>query len=281
MCTIPILSRACRESYNDPLAVYGLLRERGMDLITVTDHDSIDAAECLRRFPDFFLSEEVSCATPAGSNVHVGVYDITERDHLEIQRRRTDLPALAAYLSEQNLFFAVNHVFSGLTGARREADFTLFRDLFPALETLNGQLPPSCNHAAQELAALWGKVPVAGSDAHTLASLGRTFTEVPGARSGAEFLEGLKWGRASTCGHSGGYAQLTRAVWSIGHNLMRCKSWGYAVAPLALAVPLVTLGAYARDLVFAQKWSRRLGLDGFAPDACPSGIQWRPQEEDV
>src|SRR5215831_4813232 len=110
MCTIPVLRRVCRESYNDPLAVYTLLKQRGMDLVTVTDHDSIEAAECLRSFSDFFLSEEVTCITPSGTELHAGVYDISERDHVEIQRRRADLPALAAYLTERNIFFTVNHV---------------------------------------------------------------------------------------------------------------------------------------------------------------------------
>src|SRR6476661_890064 len=91
MCTVPVLSRVCRESYNDPLAVYQQLKRQGMDLVTVTDHDSIDAAEALRCFPDFFLSEEVTCATPAGGSVHIGVYDIADRDHLEMERRRADL----------------------------------------------------------------------------------------------------------------------------------------------------------------------------------------------
>ena len=44
MCTVPLLSRICRESYNDP---------------------------------DFFLSEEVSCETPGGTRFHMGVYGIT------------------------------------------------------------------------------------------------------------------------------------------------------------------------------------------------------------
>src|SRR5579883_3143950 len=145
MCTVPVLSRVCRESYNEPLAVYETLKRRGMDLVTVTDHDSVDAAESLRRFPDFFLSEEVSCVTPSGGGVHIGVYGIDERDHVEVQRRRTDLEAFAAYLHERNILFAVNHVFSALTGRRYEADFALFFDNFPAMETLNGQLMPRCN----------------------------------------------------------------------------------------------------------------------------------------
>src|SRR6267378_1508450 len=120
MCTVPIFKRICRESYSHPFELYDTLKQRGMDLVTVTDHDSIDAAESLRHHRDFFLSEEVSCATPYGTQFHMGVYDITERHHIELQRRRDDFFSLMAYLREQDLFFSVNHAFSGLTGARTE-----------------------------------------------------------------------------------------------------------------------------------------------------------------
>ena len=98
MCTVPVLGAVCRESYNDPAAVYEKLKRLGMDLVTVTDHDSIDAVEPLRRHADFFLSEEVTCRLPSGTALHMGVYDITERDHLELQRRRGDFASLAAWL---------------------------------------------------------------------------------------------------------------------------------------------------------------------------------------
>src|SRR6266851_3583362 len=126
MCTVPLLNRICRESYSAPQDVYEILKRRGMDLVTVTDHDSIDAAERLRRHPDFFLSEEVSCVTPSGTELHVGVYGIRERDHVEMQRRSNDVPALAAYLRERMLLFSVNHVFSSLTGRRALPDFQMF-----------------------------------------------------------------------------------------------------------------------------------------------------------
>src|ERR1043166_6719100 len=103
MCTVPVLNRVCRESYNEPLAVYEVLKRRGMDLVTITDHDSIEAAEALRPFPDFFLSEEVSCVTPSGTRLHMGVYDIEERHHVQFERRSDDLLSLLAYLREQRL----------------------------------------------------------------------------------------------------------------------------------------------------------------------------------
>src|ERR1700691_1515748 len=86
--TTPILDRICRESYNDPEEVYATLKGKGMDLVTITDHDSVGSAEALRRHPDFFLSEEVTCHMPSGTLLHVGVYDVTERQHIQIQRRR-------------------------------------------------------------------------------------------------------------------------------------------------------------------------------------------------
>src|ERR1700693_1735819 len=132
MCTVPVLKRICRESYNPPQAVYEILKGRGMDLVTVTDHDSIDAVEPLRRHPDFFLSEEVTCRTSSGTHLHMGVYGIGERDHIELQRRAGDMASLLAYLDERRLLFSVNHVFSGLTGARTDADFDEFAARFPA-----------------------------------------------------------------------------------------------------------------------------------------------------
>src|SRR5207249_10067521 len=46
---LPILNRICRESYNDPSEVYDRLKQMSMSVVTITDHDSIDAAEILRR----------------------------------------------------------------------------------------------------------------------------------------------------------------------------------------------------------------------------------------
>jgi len=259
MCNIPIMNRICRECYSDPEAVYQTLKRRGMDLVTVTDHDSIDAAEELRRYPDFFLSEEVTCITPSGTEIHTGVYGIEERDHIELQRRRKDVPALAAYLDERKLFFSINHVFSSLTGRRTDLDFQLFQELFPALETLNGQIPGINNSTAALLARDWRKAVVGGSDAHTLASLGTTFTDVPSADGVRTFLRGLRHGQAQTRGESGTYFKLTRAIAQIGISLIGEYPAMALLAPLLLPiVPVVTLVNYACEILFERKWSRRL-----------------------
>jgi predicted metal-dependent phosphoesterase TrpH len=269
MCTVPLARHFCRESYNQPSALYETLKRRGMDLVTVTDHDSIDAVEPLRRYPDFFLSEEVTCTLPSGNEVHVGVYDITERDHVELQRRRHDIPALAAYCQEHDLLFAVNHVFSALTGSRAQADFAVFEEWFPAMETLNGHIPPSCNGEADSLAALWRKTPLGGSDSHTLAELGRAYTEAPAARSKREFLDALKSGHCRARGASGSVRVLTQAVCTIALNVPKEHAWGFLLSPLMLAIPFATVGASVRDWLFVAHWSKRAGLPSRRRCAAP------------
>jgi predicted metal-dependent phosphoesterase TrpH len=265
MCTVPLLNRICRESYNDPHQVYAALKHRGMDLVTVTDHDSIDVVEPLRRHADFFLSEEVSCLTSTGMRLHMGVYGIAERDHVELQRRATDMQSLLACLEERNLLFSVNHVFSSLTGPRRDADFEEFAARFPAVETRNGQMLAMANRRAAAFAAYSGKVVVGGSDAHTMTSLGRTYTEIPGARNAAEFLAGLKQGRSSVAGESGDYLKLTRAVASIGCDLLREHRAAFILAPLMALVPAITLINLALELAFAHKWGRRVLWNAAVP----------------
>jgi predicted metal-dependent phosphoesterase TrpH len=264
MCTVPVLNRICRESYNDPLEVYHLLKQRGMNLVTVTDHDSIDAVERLRQYPDFFLSEEVSCRTTRGTDLHVGVYGITERNHVELARRRDDFPSFLAYCDEQRLLFSVNHVFSGLTGRRTEEDFQEFALRFPAVETRNGAMLAQANRNAAEFAQATRKAAVAGSDAHTLASLGRTYTEVPGARTAKEYLEELRQGHASAVGESGSYSKLTQAVWSIGLHMLEERPWTIILAPLLAVVPLVTVVNLVMELGFAARWGNQAARFGAA-----------------
>ncbi|HVO99072.1 MAG TPA: PHP-associated domain-containing protein [Bryobacteraceae bacterium] len=257
MCTVPVLSRICKESYNDPREVYETLKRRGMDFVTVTDHDSIDAGEPLRRHKDFFLSEEVSCTTEHGTELHMGVYGIEERDHNELQRRRHDLPRLIAYLNERGLLFSINHVFSGLTGRRVEADFENFSRNFPAVETRNGQMLEIANRYAAMFAERHDRVAIGGSDAHTLAALGKTYTVVEDARTPAEYLEGLKQGRSTVAGISGDVWTLTKAVCAIGGSMTRERSWTAVLTPLMAAVPIIILVNYFMELSFAAKWGTR------------------------
>ena len=279
MCTLPLLKTICRECYSQPEEVYQTLRGGGMDLVTVSDHDSIDAAESLGRHPDFFLSEEVTCHLPSGNELHVGVYNLDPQQHVEIQWRRDDLPRLVAYLNEQQLFYSVNHAFSALTGRRSLEDFEWVDGAFPAVEVRNGHVPRRSNRLAERLAANSGSAALGGSDAHTLKSLGSVCTRVPGARNKQEFLEGLRNGRGQVEGDSGNFGRLTRDVLVICAALMEEKPAALVLAPLVLAVPVVTLFNYLVEDLFARhwgsRWERWRGLQG---GTATGGVRAAPGE---
>ena len=258
MCNTPGLTRLCKESYNDPAEVYTRCKELGMTLVTITDHDSIEAAEVLRKHPDFFISEEVTVRMPTGTEMHLGVYGLTERDHAEIQRRRSDFITLLMYLTEHKIFFSVNHVFSGLTGRREAEDFAWLASYVPAFEVKNGQMWSEANRSAKRLAERLGKAGIAGSDSHTLSGVAGTFTEVPGARTVDEFLIGLRAGHGVVHGENGHYLKLTADIFRFAGSLLKEKPWAAVILPLTVFVPAITAGHWLNEMRFCKRWTQRL-----------------------
>ncbi len=257
-CTTPFVGAFCRESYSDPREVHALLKNRGMDLFTLTDHDSIEGSEALRSEPNFFLSEELTCRMPSGTEVHIGVYDFHERQHAQLLQRRNDLVSLLMYLTERRIFFSINHVFSSVTGRRESEDFSWFQEYFPAIETRNSHMLESTNGYAAKLAHRWEKIGIGGSDAHALPSVGTAYTEVPGARDKEEFFAGLKAGKGRVAGECGSFAKLTRDCFLIGVEMIREKAWTALIAPLAPLVPLITYMNYRDERSFSARWAAEI-----------------------
>lgn len=258
MCNTPGLRRICRECYTQPEQVYRRLKRSGMNIVTLTDHDAIDGAEGLRKYEDFFLSEEVTVQMPSDTEMHLGVYGINDRDHDEIQRRRNDFVGLVMYLSERKRFFSVNHVFSGLTGRRESEDFAWISSHVPALETRNGQMWSQANEDAARLAVRLGKIAVAGSDSHTLRGLGLTYTEVPGTHTVEDFLDGLRAGWGRVHGQSGSYSGLTIDVFCIVKELVLEKPWTLVLLPFSLLIPAFVMGHWMNEVRFCQKWAEAM-----------------------
>jgi predicted metal-dependent phosphoesterase TrpH len=269
-CTTPVVSGICRESYSHPEEVYSLLSRRGMDLVTLTDHDSVEGAETLRRYGNFFVSEELTCRMPSGTEVHVGVYDMTDRQHEQLQQRRNDLVALLMYLTERKLFFSINHVFSSLTGPRVHDDFEWFLEYFPAMETRNGHMLEEQNAHAVHLARQWKKIGIGGSDAHALPSVGTAYTEVTGANNKEEFFAGLRTGMGRVAGESGRFSKLTRDVFLIAAEMMREKQWTALLSPIAVLIPVATFFNYIDEHRFSRRWATEL----FGKQENSKGAPW-------
>jgi predicted metal-dependent phosphoesterase TrpH len=263
------------ESYSDPRAVYGEARRRGMDLVTLTDHNTIAGALEIAPLPRTFVSEEVSCVLPGGRELHVGVFDITEAQHEAIARRRDDAEALFAYLAEERIPAAANHLFSALTGRRETADLHHALANVTLVEARNGMMSEAVNDCAARAGRAAHKGAVGGSDAHTLASVAGAWTVVPGARTRDDFLDGLRRGLTLPAGRSGGYARLTADVARIAAGAYGAAARGCARGPAAAArlaalvaaipllplLPFVTAAVFLREQLFARSHDRAFRAD--------------------
>ena len=207
----------CPESFSEPLALYRSAKEKGMNGVTITDHNVIDGCLELAHLSDSFVSEEVTTYFPSDEcKLHVLVYDITEAQHVEIQALRSNVFELVHYLNHWGIhhvlahpFFAVNdrltldHMEEALllfknfelNGDQSVAANALLRDVLDRLTPeLYGELSDKHN-LYLPFDEPWRKNLTGGSDDHSSLHLARTYTEVPGARTKGEFFEGVEEGR--------------------------------------------------------------------------------------
>jgi hypothetical protein len=103
-----------------------------------------------------------------------------------------------------------------------------------------------------------GKIGISGSDSHTVAGVGRTYTEVAGARTAEEFLAGLRAGCGEIGGEHGSYRKLTADVYRIVGGLLRDQPWTLPLMPLTLFVPAFTAGHWLNEIRFCREWAVKL-----------------------
>lgn len=272
--TIRPLDRIMLESYNTPEGVYRRAKRRGMDLVAITDHDTIDGALTIAHRPDVIVGCEVTAAFPDDVRVHLGVLGLDAAQHREIARLRGDVRDLLPYLREQSLFTTLNHVASRINGPLTAAHVAALLPWVDAIEVRNGSRLAEQNRTALCLAAAHGKIGMAGSDSHTHRGIGRTWIEVPGATTRDAFLAGLRAGRGHVAGRHGHYFTMASDMLRLAgswyaHRLQRAieqplcwRRQAFVVAgvlglPL-LAVPLA--GALAHFLL-EERFNRRLLFD--------------------
>ena len=127
------------DSYSDPAELAGLLRERGMDFFTLTDHNRIDGCLEIAHLPGVFLSEEVTTYFPEDRcKIHLLVWGLDEGQHREIGERRENIFDLQAYLAAENLAHAVAHPLYALNGKLGISQLERLLLLFRCFEGING-----------------------------------------------------------------------------------------------------------------------------------------------
>lgn len=236
----------CPESYSEPEHVFDQARERGMDLVAITDHDTIDGAMALvaRGFPGVVVGEEVTVYFPEDRcKLHVLVWTLTPEQHEKIAalNLRDDVYAFAAWLHEENLPHALAHPL--YVQNRKLTKWHLDRCalLFKGFETLNGahsgthrgaleayleSLTPGRVHRLidevgiqPKWSRVWEKARTGGSDDHGLLNVGRTWTGVRGEEKildGVAFFKAVMAGRGEPGGVAGHSSLLAHQLTTVG-----------------------------------------------------------------
>ncbi len=201
------------ECATPPAEVYALAKRRGMDFVTITDHDTIAGCLELADRPDFFISEELTTWF-AGSEqaVHVLCYGITEADHDFLQARARDLEACAAYLADRDITCALAHPFFSVAAPLEARHRRRLAQLFGVWETRNGSRAPELNAPAAVYVETHGGTGIGGSDDHAGVDVGRTWTAVPSAATPQEFLARVRAGEATAQGAQGSAAKWAHAA---------------------------------------------------------------------
>lgn len=212
-----------RDCYSRPIDVFRRAKSRGMNLVAITDHDTIDGAlelaGSVENPEEVIIGEEVSC-WHRGIEVHLGVYGMTEALHRDLQPLRRNALDVIACLRSAGVFFSLNHLLHFYRGQAPLAEYLRLVDEVPALEARNGAMLPAHNLLVEEIVlqrtagSQATLAAIGGSDAHTLRRVGRTWTEAPG-RNREEFLDSLRRGVARPGGDHGAVSTVAGDAYGV------------------------------------------------------------------
>ncbi len=235
------------ESYTEPDYIYETAISKGMDFVTITDHNKIDGAVYLKnKYPDkCFISVEATVYFPEnGGKVHILIYDITEEQFEEIDVLRKDIYKLRDYIRENDLAHSVAHATYSVNGTLKPDHVEKLLLLFDNFEIINGGRGERSNKSwenflntltKEDIKKLkekhgiepysdtpWIKGRTAGSDDHAGIFIARVHTSSEGLDI-EDFIKNLKNKKTSGYGRHNNYQGLAFSIYKIAHDYAKRK----------------------------------------------------------
>jgi glycosyltransferase involved in cell wall biosynthesis/predicted metal-dependent phosphoesterase TrpH len=244
------------ECATPPEEVYELAKRRGMDFVTITDHDTIAGVMEIADRSDVFVSEELTAHFRGEPQaVHVLCFAITPDDHEWLQAHSGDVELCAAYMYEREITCALAHPYYTVAAPLSARHRRRLAELFGIWEVRNGARARELNRPAATYVATRDGIGIGGSDDHAGVDIGRTFSEAPAACGPAEFLAHLRAGNVTARG-----AQGSAAKWAHAAIALTARSLGRGEqAGAASPDPARVLGMMRRLL---READTRQGADG-------------------
>jgi len=227
------------ESFTPPELIYELAIKRGMDLVTITDVNTIEGCLEISHLPGAFLSEEVRTFLPGRrAAVHILVYNLTPGQHEETVRLRDSLQSLLEYLRDQRLVHSLAHPFHFPGADLSPEEFAGVIRSVELVEGLNGSRSKLENESVAPLVRSLRGVPdfsgfTAGSDDHCGRFMGLTFTVVRDAPDLDGFLNAVREGNGIPTGQHGTAVRSAYSVYSIAYSFYRDRLTAQKVPAIA------------------------------------------------
>lgn len=229
------------ESFIEPADLYRTCRDRGMDFVTLSDHNTIDGALEIAHLPGTFLSVEATTYFPEdGCKIHCLIFGITEKWFREIQVARENIYDLRAWLMANDVPHAIAHPLFRVNDKLTVEHFEKLLVMFNRFEGLNGSRYPRAGDLAtvvienltpeliEQLAhrhgiephgpTPWKKSLTGGSDDHSGLYSAGAFTVTPEAPTVFDFLHHLHDGRHRPGGRAGTSVRLAHSLYRIAYN---------------------------------------------------------------
>ena len=291
----------CPESFTSPLGLYELAKSRGMDYVTITDHNTIAGALEIAHLPGTFLGTELTAYFPEnGCKVHVGVVGITEAQFSDLVVLRKNVYELVPYLHRENLTHFLAHPLYEINSKLSADMVEKFMLLFNTFETRNGGRDKRYNELLRLITASltpevidrladkhgieplgdtpWVKNTTGGSDDHSGLFIARTFTETTEGATIESFLEAVRTGRAAPGGEHGGPLMLAHSIYAVAYHFFgrqlgdrKLKSYPF------LGALLDNMFGNSHGLTRVAKL--KLAIRGALPEIYPNNNRSRQLEE--
>jgi glycosyltransferase involved in cell wall biosynthesis/predicted metal-dependent phosphoesterase TrpH len=248
------------ECATPPEEVYSLAKRRGMDFVTITDHDTIAGVLEIADRPDVFVSVELTARFRGEPQaVHVLCYGISPEDHEWLQAHRGDVELCAAYMYEREIVCALAHPYYTVGAPLTARHRRRLAHMFEIWEVRNGARPRELNRPAATYIATLDGIGIGGSDDHAGVDIGRTYTQTAAASTPDEFLAHVRAGQVGVGGAQGSAAKWAHAAIALA---ARSLGRGESSSPESAPDPRVVMtmvqrllregdarqGAVARDL---------------------------------
>lgn len=230
----------CSESYTEPKDLYNIAISRGMDFVTITDHNTLEGSLEIAHLKNTFVSEEITAYFPVDRcKIHVLAWDISEENHADISRYRENIYDLVEYMNQQNIAHALAHPTFSLNDRLSFEHFEELLLLFNIFE-MNGTRDSYQNHTLKFIlksltkekieqfsnkysikpygSKSWEKSIIGGSDDHSSLNIARTYTEVKEASNLKEIFYNIRNGKCSVTGKPSTPKTMARNLYSIAYQ---------------------------------------------------------------